>query len=65
MGIFEPTGGAAASADDADADSGIGIAGLRITLHIDGGMNGDPVDQWILRDGGLIHLEVDDLARVG
>ena len=64
-GNFEPAGVAAAGADDADAHAGIGIAGLRIALQFDVGVDGDPVDERILRHAGLVHLEVGDFARVG
>ena len=60
-GNFEPAGVAAAGADNADADGGIGIAGLRIALQFDGGVDGDPVDERVLRHAGLVHLEVGDL----
>ena len=63
-GNFEPAGVAAAGADDADVDGGIGIAGLGITLLVDGGVDGDPVDERVLGDAGLVHLEVGDFLRV-
>ena len=56
---------AAAGADDADADSGIGVAGLGIALLIDGGVGGDPIGDGICGDFVFVHFEVGDGGGIG
>ena len=60
-GDSEPTGIAATGAYDADAHARVRVAGLRVALLINAGVDRDPVHERVLRDVGLVHLQVGDL----
>ena len=64
-GDVDELGVAAFGGDDADADGGVGVAGLRVALVVDGGVGGDPVGDGVLGDFGFVHLEVGDGFGVG
>ena len=43
--------------NDADVDIGVGVAGLRIPLHIHRGVGWNPVGDGVLRNRFFIHLQ--------
>src|SRR5580692_3027026 len=56
---------AAGGTDYTQAHDRIGIAGLGILFHINRGMRGHPVGDWVGGHSGFVHAQKDDAFAVG